>query len=44
MGLLDEIREQPDVIARTTSVNAEPAQQVAGSSRDAMPDAARGVG
>ena len=30
MGLLDEIREQPDVIARTTSVNAEPAQQVAG--------------
>ncbi|HEU5112422.1 MAG TPA: SIS domain-containing protein [Acidimicrobiia bacterium] len=30
MGLLDEIREQPEVIARTTSVNAGPAQQVAG--------------
>ena len=30
MGLLDEIREQPEVIARTTSVNAAPAQQVAG--------------
>ena len=29
MGLLDEIREQPEVIARTTTVNAEPAQQVA---------------
>jgi glutamine---fructose-6-phosphate transaminase (isomerizing) len=30
MGLLEEIREQPEVIARTTTVNAEPAQQVAG--------------
>ena len=30
MGLLEEIREQPDVIARTTTVNAEPAQRVAG--------------
>ncbi len=29
MGLLDEIREQPEVIARTTSVNAGPAAQVA---------------
>jgi glucosamine--fructose-6-phosphate aminotransferase (isomerizing) len=30
MGLLDEIREQPEVIARTTSVNAGPAERVAG--------------
>ncbi len=29
MGLLEEIREQPGVIARTTTVNAEPAQRVA---------------
>ena len=29
MGLLEEIREQPEVIARTTTVNAEPAQRVA---------------
>jgi glutamine---fructose-6-phosphate transaminase (isomerizing) len=30
MGLLEEIREQPEIIARTSTVNAEPAQQVAG--------------
>lgn len=30
MGLVDEIREQPEVIARTTSVNAGPAERVAG--------------
>jgi glutamine---fructose-6-phosphate transaminase (isomerizing) len=30
MGLLDEIREQPEVIARTTSVNGGPAERVAG--------------
>jgi len=29
MGLLEEIREQPEVIARTTTVNAAPAQRVA---------------
>ena len=29
MGLLEEIREQPDVIARTAMVNADPAQRVA---------------
>ena len=29
MGLLEEIREQPEVIARTATVNAEPAQRVA---------------
>ncbi|MET0696820.1 MAG: glucosamine--fructose-6-phosphate aminotransferase, partial [Acidimicrobiia bacterium] len=29
MGLLEEIREQPEVIARTTTVNAQPAQRVA---------------
>jgi len=30
MALLDEIREQPEVLARTAAVNAEPAQRVAG--------------
>ena len=29
MGLLDEIREQPEVISRTSLANAEPAKQVA---------------
>ena len=29
MGLLEEIREQPEVIARTATVNAEPARRVA---------------
>jgi glutamine---fructose-6-phosphate transaminase (isomerizing) len=29
VGLLGEIREQPEVIARTTTVNAEPAKRVA---------------
>ena len=30
MGLLEEIREQPEVIARTATLNAEPARRVAG--------------
>ena len=34
MGLLEEIREQPDVIAHTTAVNAEPARRVAGLASD----------
>ena len=34
MGLLEEIREQPEVIARTTAVNAEPARRVAGLASD----------
>lgn len=34
MGLLEEIRQQPDVIARTIEVNAEPARRVAGLTAD----------